>query len=231
MPDDLCVFIPTRHRRARAGECIRSFRETVDGDVDLFLVVDEDDDSYQDMDVPVITVPHESLTTAINRAARWLSGEYRALFLGADDLVFKTPGWNRHLLRSLELMGGSGWVFPDDKRRYDVPEHPLISSDIVRFLGWFAEPSLGHFFVDNCWAELGKRSGLIRYCPEAVIEHQHYTTHPEIERDAMYTDAEKDFGKSDMEAFKTWQADRMAGEVARLRREFSQDLSWVLSLI
>jgi glycosyltransferase involved in cell wall biosynthesis len=225
------VFIPTRNRRERAGECIESFRGTTKGDVDLVLVVDDDDDSYDGIDVPVITVPHGNLVTAINDAAMPLAREYRALMLAADDVLFRTPGWDEHMMESLEVLGGSGFVYPDDKRRYDVPEHVLITSDVISLLGWFAEPAFGHFFIDNVWAELGKRSGLIRYCHKAVVEHRHYSIVPEVPRDAVYLDAEQSCGEPDLAAFHEWQAQRMSGQVAQLRRRFNRDVQWVLSKI
>lgn len=230
---DLCAFLPTRKRPEMAARCIASFRETKALDsTDLILVIDDDDNSYEDVtDTDKITVTRGNLITAVNAAATVLAEHYDALFLAADDLVFITPGWDRLMLEALEDLGGTGIVMPDDKRRYDVPEHPLISSDWVRELGHFAEPSLGHFYPDNCWAELGKRTGLIRYCPEAVIEHRHYSVDRGTLHDETYREAEEAHGAADLQAFRQWQADVMPHEVARLRRQFNRDVSWVISRV
>ena len=230
---DLCVMLPTRKRPEMARRCIDSFRETKALDTtDLFLIIDDDDDSYEGItDADKITATRGNLITAVNAAASVLAGAYDALFLAADDLVFQTPGWDSLMLGTLEGMGGTGIVFPDDKRRYDVPEHPLISSDWVRELGHFAEPSVAHFYCDNAWAELGKRTGLIRFCPEAVIEHRHWQVCADTEHDQTYREAEEAHGTADLEAFQEWRADRMPYEVARLRRRFSRDVSWVLSRV
>lgn len=230
---DLCVMLPTRKRPDMARRCIDSFRETkASDDTDLILIVDDDDDSYADItDVDKITATRGTLITAVNAAASVLAEHYDALFLAADDLVFITPGWDTLMLATLEGLGGTGIVFPDGKRRYDVPEHPLISTDWVRELGHFAEPSLAHFYCDNAWAELGKRTGLIRYCPEAVIEHRHYSVDPSAPHDETYREAEEAHGEPDLEAFQQWRADVMPYEVARLRRAFSPDVEWVLSRV
>ena len=230
---DLCVFLPTRKRPEMAQRCIDSFRETKTLDsTDLILVVDDDDDSYpDDIGCDRITLTRGTLVTAVNGAAAFLAPHYDALFLAADDLMFVTQGWDEVMLAALEDLGGTGIVMPDGKRRYDVPEHPLISSDWVTELGHFAEPALGHFYVDNVWAELGKRTGLIRFCPEAVIEHRHYSVCPETVHDEVYREAEDAHGGPDLEAFRQWQADRMPFEVARLRRRFNQDVAWVLSKV
>ena len=149
----------------------------------------------------------------------------------SDDMVFLTPGWDRILLEALEDLGGSGWVYPDDKRRTDIPEIWMVSSDVVKALGWFVPPCLGHFYVDNAVAELGKRAGLIRYCPEAVIEHRHYSVTKGQRRDRTYAEAEKKFGAADLLAFRQWQSDVLPFEVSVLRRQFSTDVRWVLGKI
>ena len=149
-----------------------------------------------------------------------------------DDCVFRTPGWDQVMLAALEDMGGSGWVYADDKRRSDVPEHWMVSSDVVRALGWFANPVLGHYLIDNSVAELGKRSGLIRYCPEAVVEHLHYSVPgSKTRRDRLYSATEKKFGASDLAAYRQWQADVAPREAALLRRQFSRDVDWVIGRV
>lgn len=230
---DLCVMLPTRKRPEMARRCIDSFRDTkASENTDLILIVDDDDNSYAGVtDVDKITATRGTLITAVNAAASVLAGHYDALFLAADDLVFVTPGWDTLMLETLAGLGGTGIVFPDGKRRYDVPEHPLISTDWVRELGHFAEPSLAHFYCDNVWAELGKRTGLIRFCPEAVIEHRHYSVDRSVPHDETYREAEDAHGGPDLEAFREWQANRMQYEAARLRRRFSPDLEWVLSRV
>ena len=230
---DLCVFLPTRQRPEMAARCIASFRETKALDAtDLILVVDDDDDSYADVtDHDKITVTRDTLVTAVNAAAEFLAPHYDALFLAADDLVFVTPGWDRLMLGTLDGMGGTGMVYPDDKRRYDVPEHVLMSSDLITELGWFCEPSMAHFYVDNVWAELGKRTGLIRFCPDAVIEHRHYSVCEDTPHDEVYRQAESAHGGPDLAAFHAWRAEKMPFEVSRLRRRFSSDVAWVLSRV
>lgn len=228
---DLCVFIPTRKRREMAENCVKSFLETRSGIADLVLVVDDDDDSYRGFGSPFISVPHDSLVTAINTAAMGLKNNYRALLLAADDQVFLTKDWDAVLLTALDTLGGTGILYPDDRRRYDVPEHVMMSSDIITTLGWFAEPSLKHFYVDNVWAELGKRSGLLHYCPQVVIEHRHYTVHPETKRDTTYSEAEESCGQADFATFHEWRENVMPHQVSLLRRHFNSDVQWILGKV
>jgi hypothetical protein len=234
----LIVMIPTRGRRALAEQCLKSYADTVSLETtEIVFVTDPDDqDTYEGMDwgpgsVAVLEPRAGSLSELLNKTASALAGDFDVLMHVSDDCVFVTPGWDRIMLDALEDLGGSGWVYPDDKRRYDVPELWMVSSDVVTELDWFMPPQMGHFYVDNAVGELGKRTGLIRFCPGAVIEHKHYSVCADTPHDETYREAEETCGAPDLVAFRQWQADVMPYEVARLRRQFSPDVSWVLSRV
>lgn len=232
MPD-LLVMVPTRGRPEQCKRLIKSFAETTELDTtDLLFITDGDDKSYEGMDwgtaIHAVLNPRESLSGKLNRTADANTELYDVLMFAADDHVFVTPGWDRLMLAKLESAGGTGMIYPDDKRRQDVPEIIMISSDIVKLLGHFANPMLRHYYLDNTWGELGKKSGLIKFCPEAVIEHKHYSVCEDTEYDQTYREAENAWGNSDLQAFHEWRANRMPVEVSMLRRAFNKDVNWVL---
>ena len=233
--NDLLVMVPTRGRRAQCERFLEAFRETATC-ADLLFVTDPDDaDTWTGMDWGDAAVaelaPREYLAGKLNKTAMAMTDLYPVLMWLADDCVPVTPGWDKILLAALDDLGGHGWVYPDDRRRSDVPEHWMVSSDVVKALGWFANPYLSHFYLDNSIAELGKRAGLIRWCPEAVIEHRHYSVAEDTEHDELYQSTEDKFGAPDLQAFQAWRGSQLANEVAVLRRNFSPDVRWVLSRI
>ena len=231
----LLVMVPTRGRRANCERLLKSFTETATV-ADLAFILDPDDqDTYEGIDwgpaAAGVLAPRAYLTGKLNRTAEAMCDVYDTLMWAGDDHVFSTPGWDRIMLDALEDLGGSGWVYPDDRRRSDVPEIWLCSSDVVKTLGWFANPQLSHYYIDNSIAELGKRAGLIRFCPGAVVEHLHYSVAAGTARDEVYQTTEALFGASDMQAFHQWRADVMPFEVSLLRRQFSEDVDWVISRV
>lgn len=236
MPDySLVVFVPTRGRPERCKELLESFRETTDH-ADLLFVIDEDDqDSYKDMDWDgaecAVFSPKGTLSDIINHTATGLADTYDVLMFVADDHVFRTPHWDTIMLDELEKMGGTGFLYPDDKRRSDVPEIVMITSDIVKALGFFSVPEFGHFYIDNAWAELGKRLGLIRFVPQVVVEHRHYTICPDVEHDETYRTAEDVHGQEDFAIFQQWKATTLPYQASLLRRKFNPDIKWVLDRI
>ena len=229
---DLLVIVPTRGRKAQLDRLLESFRETVSEGTDLLAVLDPDDEAtYEGMDwgnaLHAVLAPRGTLSEKLNQVAKAMTGQYGALMFCGDDHVFRTPGWDAAMLALLAEMGGNGWVYPHTVRRSDVPEVWLASASVTATLGWFFPPHVSHFYGDNMIAELGKRSGLIRYCPSAVVEHLHYQTTPGVEHDATYKEAEEAHGTADMAAYQQWRADTMPFEVARLRRALNSDVAWV----
>ena len=233
--NDLLVMVPTRGRRARCERLLEAFTETATCSDLLFILDADDQETYAGMDWGVASAavlePREYLTGKLNKTATAMADLYPVLMWLADDCVPETPGWDKLLLGTLADLGGHGWVYPDDKRRSDVPEHWMVSSDVVQALGWFAPPYVQHFYCDNITGELGKRSGLIRWCPQAIIRHEHYSVAEDVEHDETYRSAEEMFGAPDLAAFQAWRADQCANEVSVLRRAFSGDVRWVLSRV
>lgn len=235
--NDLLVMVPTRGRRAQCERLLKSFQETASPGTDLLFVLDPDDqDTYAGIEwgeaATAVLEPREYLTGKLNKTALAMADLYPVLAWFGDDCVFETKNWDRLMLATLETdLGGHGWVYPDDKRRIDVPEHWMVSSDVVQALGWFANPVLGHFYIDNSVADLGKRADMIRFCPQAVIEHLHHSVCAETVHDELYQSTEEKFGEPDLAAFHEWRSSQLANEVSVVRRNFSPDVAWVLSRV
>jgi len=178
-----------------------------------------------------VLAPRGTLREKLNQTAAAFADAYDALMWCGDDHVFRTPHWDTAMLAALEDMGGRGWVYPDTVRRRDVPEIWMADTALIRDLDWFFPPAVNQYYADNILGELGKRSGLIRFCPEAVIEHLHYSAVPGVEHDATYAEAEEAHGQADLKAFNQWRADHLQIEAAILRRKYSRDVAWVLSRV
>lgn len=232
----LLVIVPTRARKAQCERLIKSFEETADS-AELIFAVDADDESYEGMDWAghrVVTMnPRPNLVQKLNNVAvAAVKDGYDHVMWTGDDHEFVTRGWDTRLLDALDGMGGSGWVYPDNGRRRDVPETWLASADVIEALGWYANPNLSHYYIDNSVAELAKRAGLIRYVPDVVIRHRHYSVDPDTPYDGLYQETEAAFGQSDMRTFTAWRAsNQLALQVSVLRRAFNPDVQWVLSRI
>jgi len=216
---DMLVMVPVRGRRANAERFITAFRETVRGDTDLLLIGDDDDPSYQGLDLAgarMMWMPRSTIVVKMNTAAGLYADRYPVLMFTGDDTIPRTEGWDKLLCAAIAGMGGTGYAYPDDRRRNDIPEHVAISSNIFWALGWFANPFLNHFYIDNTWADLGGGAECIRYVPEAVLEHKHPTCCPEVAGDATYAGAAGHL-PGDYARYLEWQATRYQQDLAKIR--------------
>lgn len=216
MTTDLLVVVPTRGRAALMDRFVEAWSATVQGDTELLVVADEDDQStYDGLRLPAragfTVLPRMWLGPKLNAVCVPEAERYRAVGFLADDCLPQAPGWDVMLTRALAT---PGIAYPEDRRRDDIPEHPFVSSQIITALGWFFEPSLAHYFADEVLADLGRAAGCLRHVADAVIPHLHYHVRGAgAQRDRTYSEAEKN-GTADYAACQAWRTDRKAADVA-----------------
>ena len=231
----LLTVIPTRSRPKSVERLIESFNDTTDN-ADLLFVVDPDDESMEGFDFKghsaMVMDPRGTMVQKLNYAAVKFIDDYDSLVWYADDNEFITPHWDTLMLKALEEMGGSGWVYSFDGRRTDIPETWLVSTDVVRELGWFANPILNQYYVADSINILARRASLLRFCRDVKVLHHHYDVDPATERDALNEYAESKFGKTDFMTYQAWGgSNQVSVAVSRLRRKFNPDIKWVLGKV
>lgn len=231
----LLTIIPTRRRPVQCARLIESYDKTTDK-ADLLFVLDPDDNSYEETDwkghATVTMDPRGTMVQKLNFAVKQFLTDYDQFVWYADDNEFITPHWDTLMLDALKEMGGSGWVYSNDKRRVDIPETWLASRDVIECLGWFANPVLCQYYVADTMAVLGKRASLLRYCPDVVVEHHHYEVDPTVVHDETYREAEVNFGPYDAQNFNAWgNSNQAPALISKLRRMFNPDVQWVLGRV
>ena len=159
-----------------------------------------------------------SLARVTNRIAAKYAPRYRYLASLGDDMVPETPGWDQMLIGAIEAMpGGTGMAYPDDGRRYDVPEAVMMSSSIVAALGYMMIPGPEHFYVDNGWADLADSVDppVLAFVPEAGVRHLHYEVTGAVP-DETYLGPERR-AHEDRLAWQHWRKHQLPADAAKLR--------------
>ena len=224
MAGDLLVITPSRGRPQNAARLVNAVRGTRRAVTHVHIAVDEDDPALPEYRKAARrmgdgdefeTGPRGGLAEWTNRIAVRRAGEYRYLASFGDDHVPRTPGWDTALIRAIEGMGGTGFAYPFDGTREDIPEAVVVSSDIVTALGWMCEPSLSHWFVDNVWADLGRAAGCIQYLRAVAVDHYHPGAGT-AKVDATYQTAASGI-PADQSAYETWKRDRMGADTGIIR--------------
>lgn len=166
--------------------------------------------------VRVTVQPRMGLVAWTNHLASRYATRPPAWFASlGDDMVPLTDGWDERLITAIEHHSGTGFAYPDDRRRTDIPEAVVMSSSIVRALGWMALPSLDHWFCDCVWRDLGMGAGCICFVPEVIVEHRHPTVTGQP-GDRTYTEAARSFD-ADLAAYQKWRLRQMHADVATVR--------------
>jgi hypothetical protein len=178
---DLLVLVPSRGRPASIPDLAAALAEHSTTRPHLLVAVDDDDPAlpgYQALPVWTDTDPDHTSPDA-PLTAELTVGHTAIAFLG-DDHRPRTPGWDARCLEILgnlprtghDDQGGGGMVYGDDQFQGAAkPTAIVMSTSIIRALGWMVPPGLIHLYIDDAWLTLGTAIGRIRYDPGIIIEH------------------------------------------------------------
>lgn len=162
---------------------IHSAHETARAPADLewLFYLDEDDDESEaaihdvlGAQAGVVRGPRVSDQSYWNRLADVAAAEL--IFLGADDLTFRTPGWDEAVRAAYaaSARSGIGMVWTDDGDLGGwLATHPFVSRGWIDVVGFFVPPYFERCFVDLWIFELAVLTGLGTFLPDVLIEHRH----------------------------------------------------------
>ncbi len=220
---DLLMIVPSRERAQNVADLIAAMAETRTMSARLLVAVDNDDselDAYR-LCVPsegaeLVVGPRERLGPTLNRLAVQHAPDYFAIGFMGDDHRPRTKGWDERMVAALREMG-SGIVYGNDLfQGANLPTAVVMTSDIVRALGWFCPPGLVHMYLDNSWKMLGEALGRLAYLPDVVIEHLH-----PIAGTAEWDDGYREVNSQEMyardrETFNRWLAEDFESDIERI---------------
>lgn len=192
----IALCVPTRERPQRLAAMIRSAQSTARGPADLeWLFYLDDDDRLSEPAIDaalgqgqaqIVRGPRLRDQSYWNRLAEAAASDL--VFLGADDLEFRTPGWDELICATCSghARGGVGMVWADDgDLGQRLATHPFVSRAWIEAVGFFVPPYFERCFVDLWIFELAVLTGLGAYVPDALIEHRHVEL-GKAEPDALY---------------------------------------------
>lgn len=89
-----------------------------------------------------------------------------------DDNVPTTPGWDRHLVNSLD-----GWNMVSCNDGWQAPRRLgdcwVFSGELLRSVGYIFAPGMHHLFVDDLWETIGREAGCWVCRMDVLVQHLH----------------------------------------------------------
>jgi hypothetical protein len=212
------VVIGTRNRPHNA---IRAFEQLKKMSVesDFLIVINEDQvDLYPPIEgVMREVVPADYWSIAKGNHIAHKYWDSYSTFTGIDDdCIVTTEGWDAILAAPIKERGYGISYGNDTMQGEELPTKVMISTNIVKGLGYFAPPVLKHLFADNFWKALGIELGALDYFPEVMMEHWHHMNGKaplDENYRQIYAPGEMEAAKS---AFDTYMRDSFQADMARL---------------
>lgn len=224
MKEKILWICPSRKRPERLERLILSWKNTTENLSELLVVIDSDDDSYNNLieKYPIIkweiTEPiFGSFLNLINSKAIEYSKEYQYIGFMEDDIVFETPGYESRFIKKLKELGKTGIVHAKDgvdKRKFI--SIPVVDSYIIRTLGWFSPPCLKSLWADNFWREMATILKTYYKFEDVIIRHYHYSKYPGIEKDQISNMVDANYGV-DAENYRIYMGSSFLEDMKKLK--------------
>lgn len=108
-----------------------------------------------------------------------------------------------------------GIAYPSDNiQNENLCTHPVIGGELVRSVGWLANPKLFHNFFDTSWMKIGQELSLLFYCPTVTYHHDHPLVG--ATNDDVYRTGQSHY-HADEVAYQSWITSDLPKLVSRLK--------------
>ena len=181
--DKIAIIVPVRDggtgRSRRLLRLLQSWSETTEGLSDIHIIIDEDDvhnfeyiDKYKDRFFFYIKPTGLTLMEKINTIALDVAHMYKYVQFVGDDVQFKTK-WERTFINHLSKIP-AGLVYGDtlENNGIDWANHPCITSNLIKAVGFYGCPAVAHNYFDNYWTDICKELNSFYYIPEVIMDHR-----------------------------------------------------------
>jgi hypothetical protein len=211
------VILPTRGRPGNAARCVDYLLEN-SSISDIVIAIDDDqEDLYPRIEGITYEVgPRMHLVKTVNKVAMKYVDQYTTMQFLGDDNVVRTKDWDVILQKPI-LEKGYGVSYGDDLLQGEkLATTAMISTNIIKTIGYMGPPRLKHLYVDNFWMALGNSLQCLNYIPEVIIEHLHFAN-GKAEKDELYEEVNSgEMYKRDRQAFLDYLTDDLKGDLEKL---------------
>lgn len=170
------IIIPSRNRVANVSRAIKAIKET-SSISDLMIGLDDDNHYTYPRFEGVIYEVNPQTEKRMNGTLNLLSTRYAKMyetitFMG-DDHLPRTKDWDKILYQPIKEKGFGVSYGNDLYQKENLPTAVMMSTNIIKTLGFMSPPEQIHMFLDNFWKVVGQRLECLTYFDDIIIEHLH----------------------------------------------------------
>jgi hypothetical protein len=188
----ISLLIPTRRRPIRLRSTIESALMTAMKEPEVLCYVSDDDDSYDGFKwdgAKIVRGPRIVFSDLWNALVPEATGDI--LMLCADDVIFRTPGWDVEIERAFAavpdriLMAFADDGGPSGKTFSSLP---FVSRRWIEIIGYFTPSGYSADYCDTHVHDVAQMIGRKKYV-DILIEHCHHAW-GKAEKDETYRENE-----------------------------------------
>ena len=211
------VIIPARGRPDKAKTAFDALASL--SKISDFMIGLDDDDAhnYPELDGVIREVnPRLKMNGTLNLLATKYADKYETITFMGDDHLVRTEGWDEKLYESIKNRG-FGIAYANDLfQGENLPTQVMMSTNIIKELGFMSPPKLIHLFMDNFWKMFGQVLGCLDYRGDVVIEHMHYMAGKSAS-DAQYLEVNSsDVSNHDALVFKEYAENQLKDDAIKV---------------
>lgn len=185
----IAILVPTRGRPEQFKRMCESIAATSTTPISIHYVVQNTEDSknyiHGHFDNRVTTcqylveladnkfIPTVHLWNKLHEMA--LDKDPRSLnifMLGADDMIFATPGWDQAIIDHYEALKNKIQVYHlQDSRDADGTPHPIVTKEYIKAMGYVFCPYFLHWFVDTWTCDIAKSNNVFTHLKDYMLIH------------------------------------------------------------
>lgn len=214
------VIVPSRNRPQNIERAV-SFLKAYSVQSDICVALDDDDHKqYPRLDGVIYEVnPRVRMNKTLNLVANKYADQYETIFFMGDDHLPQTPQWD-HFLAGAIASRGYGLAYGNDLFQQDkLATAVMMSTNIIKSLGFMSPPNLIHLYMDNFWMLLGKDLDSLWYFDNVVIEHMHPLIGKAPNDDGYNEANSSDVYNFDREELYRFMQDEYPNRLARLKED------------
>lgn len=219
----ISVLLPTRNRPDGIRRLLDSISATAVTDVKVIVYVDDDDPTREltvrhVLDFGGIAIVDERVVLSATWNVCYRYATTDVVMQCADDIVFRTRGWDQRVLDEFERSSDHlVFVHGDDGFQRDrIGTHGFLHRDWIEAVGYFLPPYFSSDYNDLWLTEVADALGRRVYLPDVVTEHMHPVA-GKGELDQTHRERLERHRRDDVDALYRRLAPERAADVAKLR--------------